>query len=237
MDEPVFHRTIKMTGVSPSDLICWLKTRLGETDLQYEIVEAPAVFDLLLTSNKPAFLDAAVAAVEREWGGFCFANPRERLEEKIGKRLLSIGQTIAVAESCTGGRIASRLTSVPGSSQYFESACVSYSNRAKEWLLSVPPALINEKGAVSKEVASAMAEGIRVEAGVDIGLAVTGIAGPGGGSRDKPVGLVYISLSDHHQTSNWEYRLRGDRETIQSEAAQTALELLRQYLAGGFEGS
>lgn len=154
----------------------------------------------------------------------------ESLEEAIGRLLLKEGKTVSVAESCTGGRIAARLTRVPGSSRYFESACITYSNRSKERLLSVPPRLLNEKGAVSAEVAVAMAEGIRRKEGVALGLAVTGIAGPGGGSIEKPVGLVYIALSDSDRSEASRFLFEGEREAIQTQAAEMALETLRRYL-------
>ncbi len=153
------------------------------------------------------------------------------LEEVIGKSLKARGLLLSIAESCTGGRIASRVTRIPGSSHYFESACVTYSNRSKEHLLSVPKSLLEEKGAVSPEVATAMAEGIRKNAGVDLGLAVTGIAGPEGGNVEKPVGLVYISLSDAKQTRVMSCHFQGNRETIQAKATEKALEILKQYLS------
>lgn len=154
----------------------------------------------------------------------------ESLEEMIGKLLLQQKKWLAIAESCTGGRIAARMTRIPGSSRYFDSACVTYSNRSKELLLGVPKRLLQEKGAVSAEVAAAMAEGIRKTAGVDLGLSVTGIAGPDGGTPQKPVGLVYIALSDGRETLPERFEFHGDRETIQAEAAQTALEKVRKYL-------
>lgn len=154
----------------------------------------------------------------------------ETLEEVIGRLLLEQKKWLAIAESCTGGRIAARMTRIPGSSRYFDSAFVSYSNRSKEKRLGVPPALLQEKGSVSPEVAAAMAEGIRKTAGVDLGLSVTGIAGPGGGSPQKPVGLVYIALSDGRETIPERFQFHGNRETIQAEAAQTALEKVRRYL-------
>lgn len=152
------------------------------------------------------------------------------LEEIIGKLLLQQKKWLAIAESCTGGGIAARMTRIPGSSRYFDSACVIYSNRSKERLLGVPNALLAEKGAVSAEVAAAMAEGIRKKMGVDLGLSVTGIAGPDGGSPQKPVGLVYIALSDGRETIPERFQFHGDRETIQAEAAQTALEQVKRYL-------
>ena len=154
----------------------------------------------------------------------------ETVEVAVGKLLLMRGKRLAVAESCTGGRIAARLTRVSGSSRYFESACVTYSNRSKERLLSVPRALLNEKGAVSPEVALAMADGIRRKEEVALGLAVTGIAGPDGGSDQKPVGLVYIALSDSDHSDAARFLFEGDREEIQSQAAEMALETVRRYL-------
>jgi nicotinamide-nucleotide amidase len=161
---------------------------------------------------------------------FIHSGKEETLEEVVGKLLLQQKKWLAIAESCTGGRIAARITRVPGSSRYFDSACVTYSNRSKEDLLGVPKALLMEKGAVSAEVAAAMAEGIRKKTGVDLGLSVTGIAGPDGGTPQKPVGLVYIALSDGDETIPERFQFHGDRETVQTEAAQMALERVREYL-------
>lgn len=230
LDEPLFQHAIKMFGVSISDLERWLKTRLVQADIQFEIKQAPTDVDIILSSKEKAFLDASVAVMEKEWGRFCYSTQAEPVEEIVGKYLLLSGYTIAVAESCTGGRIASRLTSVPGSSRYFDSACVCYSNRSKVRQLSIPMSLIEEKGAVSREVASAMAEGVRIGAKSDFGLAVTGIAGPEGGSEEKPLGLVYVAVSDENHTRSSEYRFGGDRDAVQSAAAQTALEILRHTL-------
>lgn len=158
----------------------------------------------------------------------------DRLEEAVGTALRTANKTIAVAESCTGGRIASMMTAVSGSSGYFELACVTYSNRAKERLLSVPKQLLKEKGAVSVEVAAAMAEGIRKVANVDLGLATTGIAGPEGGNARKPVGLVFFALSDQDETKCLKHFFQGNREQIQSAASQMALDMVRQYFVDKF---
>ncbi len=155
---------------------------------------------------------------------------KKNLETEIGILLSARGKKIALAESCTGGRIASRLTALAGSSIYFESGCVTYSNASKTRLLGVSAQLIKKKGAVSREVALAMAEGIRVREGVDFGLAITGIAGPGGGSSEKPVGLVYIALADENQTEVAEHHCCGNRETIQDAATTMALEMLLDKL-------
>ncbi len=152
------------------------------------------------------------------------------MEEIVGLRL-SVGRyTIAVAESCTGGLIAERLTDVAGSSRYFIEGVVAYSNESKTRTIGVEPVLLLEHGAVSAPVAEAMAEGIRKRARTDFGLAVTGIAGPGGGSEEKPVGLVYIALASEVQTEHRKLMLPGDRQLIRWRASQAALDLLRRRL-------
>ncbi|MFQ5962093.1 MAG: competence/damage-inducible protein A, partial [Candidatus Methylomirabilales bacterium] len=159
-----------------------------------------------------------------------FGVDEERLEEAVGRLLRTQGKTVAVAESCTGGLVAHRITNIPGSSDYFERGVVSYSNRAKVELLGVPVSLIEQHGAVSPEVAAAMAAGVRHLAGTDLGIGLTGIAGPGGGTEAKPVGLTYIALADAHGEEWCEYRFQLDREENKVWATQTALEMLRQYL-------
>lgn len=140
--------------------------------------------------------------------------------------------TIALAESCTGGLLASRLTSVPGASAFLERAYVTYGNRAKVELLGVDEALIAAKGAVSEEVARAMAEGARSRAGAEIGVAITGIAGPDGGTPEKPVGLVYISLAGAAGDKLRRALFPGERDRVRFQASQLALEMLRRGLLG-----
>ena len=152
------------------------------------------------------------------------------MEEVVGLRLAVTGFTLATAESCTGGLVAHRLTEVPGSSTYFMEGVVTYSNESKTRLLGVPPELIATRGAVSAEVAEAMAAGVKERAGTDFGLAVTGVAGPGGGSEEKPVGLVYIALADDAHTEHRRLMLPGDRHLIRWRASQAALDLLRRRL-------
>jgi nicotinamide-nucleotide amidase len=138
--------------------------------------------------------------------------------------------TLAVAESCTGGLIAQRITSVPGSSRSFLGGAIVYSNGLKTSFAGVPSELIAEYGAVSREVAEALADGIRRHTGATLGLGVTGIAGPTGGTEAKPVGLVYIAISDDQKTDSIEKTFRGDRERIRQWAAQQALDLVRRKL-------
>ncbi|OPY75580.1 MAG: Nicotinamide-nucleotide amidohydrolase PncC [Syntrophorhabdus sp. PtaU1.Bin058] len=154
------------------------------------------------------------------------------LEEKIGNLLLQQKKSIAVAESCTGGLVAHRITNVPGASGYFEAGFVTYSNKAKEHFLSVPEAIIKAKGAVSEEVARSMAGGVRKAAGVDIGLAITGIAGPGGGTPEKPVGTVYIALAVPEGISVRRFSFQGDRSEIKLGTSEAALSLILDYLEG-----
>ncbi len=163
-------------------------------------------------------------------GEAVFGVDEERLEEAIGWLLRRAGKTVAIAESCTGGLICHRITNVPSSSDYFKRGIVSYSNRAKEDLLGVPFSMIERHGAVSPEVAVAMAVGVRRVAGTDLGVGVTGIAGPGGGTETKPVGLTFIALADAQGEEWCEHRFRFDREGNKLWASQMALEMLRRYL-------
>jgi PncC family amidohydrolase len=154
------------------------------------------------------------------------------LEEKLYALLIENHKTIAFAESCTGGLIASRVTDVPGASDYFEAGVVSYSNRAKREFLGVSAEVLAAKGAVSAETATEMAEGIRRVAGVDIGLSVTGIAGPGGGSPEKPVGTVFMALAAEGRTIVREWHFAGNRRQIKERTAEEALGILVGFLRG-----
>src|SRR5262245_9215401 len=156
------------------------------------------------------------------------------MESFFGRELVKRGYTLAVAESCTGGLIGHRLTQMAGSSAYMDRGAVCYSNRAKTEMLGVPADLIAQHGAVSKAVAAAMAFGIRERANVSVGLSVTGIAGPGGGTETKPVGLVYIGLDDGTgRPIAREFRFYGDRNVIKQRSSQAALDVLRRWLLEG----
>lgn len=166
----------------------------------------------------------------REW---LYAEGHEAMEEVVGRLLTDQKLTVATAESCTGGLIGHRLTQVPGSSAYVDRGVICYSNRAKTELLGVPMDLIEKHGAVSAEVAAAMAKGIRERARVSVGLSVTGIAGPGGATPTKPVGLVYVGLDGGSGDSiTKEFRFHGDRTIIKQRSSQAALDLLRRWLIG-----
>lgn len=159
-----------------------------------------------------------------------YSEGEQTMEEVVAAHLLERRLTVAVAESCTGGLISHRLTQVPGSSAYLDRGIVAYSNQAKSDL-GVPPAIIVRHGAVSREVAAAMAKGIRERTHVSVGLSVTGIAGPGGGTPTKPVGLVYVGLdAGKAGRDTKEFRFHGDRTTIKTRSSQGALDLLRRWL-------
>jgi len=154
----------------------------------------------------------------------------ENLVKKISYLLKEKKITIATAESCTGGLIAHTLTNVSGSSDYFDRGIVSYSNRSKNELLDVPVDTLKKYGAVSKQVAKAMAENIRIKSRVDIGVATTGIAGPTGGTKEKPVGLVYIGISTSEGTYIRKYRFSGNRLQNKENTCNAALWMILDYL-------
>ena len=172
----------------------------------------------------------AVGFVRSCLGEWVYAEGNRSMEEIVGQQLFANDLTLAVAESCTGGLIGHRLTQVPGSSNYLDRVLVCYSNQAKEELLDVPKPLFRRFGAVSSLVARAMARGVRRRSKAMLGLSVTGIAGPGGGTKQKPVGSVFIGIDGPNGTRVREFHFQGDRQTIKLRASQAALEILRQYL-------
>jgi nicotinamide-nucleotide amidase len=168
--------------------------------------------------------------VEAELGDFVFSSNGVSLEQIVGYYLQMRGATLAVAESCTGGLLAERITSVSGSSRYFLGAAVVYSNELKTQFAKVPAELIEKHGAVSKEVALALAEGIRARSGATLGLGITGVAGPTGGSPEKPIGLVFHALASEAGTEVVERTFPGDRKRIRWFASQQALDMVRRKL-------
>lgn len=175
-----------------------------------------------------ALLNEVGDKIELTLGDHVFSTRGESLEEVVGMYLVMKQLTVAAAESCTGGMLSQRLTSMPGSSNFFLGGVVCYSNPLKTSLAGVPTAVIEEHGAVSKQVAQWLSEGIRRRAESSIGVGITGIAGPGGGSAEKPVGLVFIGLSDVRGTAVREFRFPGNRDRIRYWAAQMALEMIRR---------
>jgi len=177
-----------------------------------------------------AEVDQLAGELEDELDDAVFSSQGESLEEIVNYYLQMRNAKLAVAESCTGGMIAERITSVAGSSRSFLGGAVVYSNELKTLFADIPPAMIEQHGAVSKEVAVALADNIRELCNADIGVGVTGIAGPGGGSEEKPVGLVYIAVSNGHKHDVVQRRFFGDRERVRRWASQQALDMVRKML-------
>lgn len=202
----------------------------------------PRVQARLTVSGAPgedleARLDRLEARVLERLGRHVYATGDEGMEQTVGRLFQQSGRTLAVAESCTGGLIGHRVTDVPGSSAYFLLGVVAYSNEAKQRLLGVRPETLAEHGAVSTRVAEEMAEGIRRAAGAELGVATTGIAGPGGGSEEKPVGTVCVGLAWEGGTWSRRYDLGSrEREWIKQMTAQIALDQVRRWLLGEEQG-
>lgn len=175
-------------------------------------------------------LDPAEAETARRLADHIFSRGNSSIDEVVAGLFRQSGLTVALAESCSGGLIAQRITAQPGSSAYFLEGAVTYSNPAKIRQLGVDERLLEEKGAVSAECASAMAKGIRSRSGSDLGVAVTGIAGPDGGSEDKPVGTVFISLAAPDGCWTKRFQFNGDRNEVRLITAWTALDWMRRYL-------
>jgi len=175
-------------------------------------------------------VDSLAAALEDEFQDALFSSQGESLEQIVGYYLQMRGATLSVAESCTGGMLAERITSVPGSSRYFLGGAVVYDNSLKTKLAGVPPLILAEHGAVSRPVATALAEGIRERTKTTLGAGITGIAGPDGGTKEKPVGLVILALADGVKTEVLERKFPGDRERVRQWATQQALDMVRRKL-------
>ena len=189
---------------------------------------------LAVTSDNEALADAVLEAVteriSEKLGNAVFAKNGETMEEIVGSLLTEHKQTVSVAESCTGGLVGMRLTEVAGSSAYFLEGAITYSNEAKIRRLNVPAEILEKFGAVSSQTAEAMAAGMRTRSGSDRAISITGIAGPGGGSNEKPVGTVFIGYSDEDQTKSIRFLFPGDRHLIRWRSSQAALDYLRRQL-------
>jgi len=230
------RRALHTFGILEADLDARLHSAVPiRHGIRLGLLASPLGVTITLTAcggaSTVAALEQAVRAMREELGGLIYAEGTATMEEVVGRMLAARKMTIAIAESCTGGLIGHRLTQVAGSSAYVDRSLVCYSNQAKLDLLDVPKAILTRHGAVSPEVAAAMAKGVRERSGVGVGLSVTGIAGPGGATPQKPVGLVYIGLdAGGAGVLAKEFRFHGSRDVIKLRASQAALNLLRQWL-------
>jgi nicotinamide-nucleotide amidase len=206
------------------------------TDVQTTILAGAGEIQLQLRCRKDSLAEAEARVaelaekIEDELGDAIFSRKGETIEQIVSYLLQMRGMTLAVAESCTGGLLAERITSLSGSSRYFLGGAVVYSNELKTQFANVPKAMIDRHGAVSREVAAAMAEGIRKRCLASYGIGITGVAGPSGGTEQKPVGLVYIALAGEEGTQVVERNFPGDRKRIRQFATQQALEMIRRAL-------
>lgn len=233
----IVSRVLKVAGLGESaldeaitDLLTAQSNPTIATLAQYSEVHLRLTAKAGSREEAEILLDGLEDKLRNRLGESVFGRDGERLVEQVAKLLIERRLTLAVSESCTGGLLAGLLTSVPGSSAYFLQGLVTYSNRSKTALLGIDPALLCKYGAISPEVAGAMAENGRKLAGSDLCLAVTGIAGPAGGTEEKPPGLVYIASATAQDLDCRRFNFPGTRQSIQERAAATALNLLRLKL-------
>ncbi len=232
----LFHRDLRVAGMGESHVeqrIAPIYKRYG--DVHTTVLASPGEIQIHLRmwTDDSAYaektLKEIVEGIQIALGDRIFSARGESLEEVVARQLTLNTATIATAESCTGGLLAQRLTSIAGSSSYFLGGVVSYSNELKTAWVNVPTELIQSKGAVSAEVATALADGIRRHVGSTLGVGITGIAGPGGGSEEKPVGTVHIALAHAGGVKEIGRIYPGDREAVRWQAAQIALDLVRVH--------
>ena len=246
--EPTWHLMVHTTGIAESQLSPRLEACL--TRLEKDVLRAVDVaylpdllgVDLRLSARGPS-LDAALARIEPVLGAieevvapYRFESPSGDLAEAVAMELKSAGLTIAVAESCSGGLIAKRITDVVGASEVFPGGIVAYSNQAKVELVGVHAEAIATDGAVSETVACQLAEGVTDRFGTDVGIGITGIAGPGGGSVEKPVGTVWIATCVHGEVRSFRGRYAGGRDAVRARASQAALAAVYRRLVDRREG-
>lgn len=236
-DITILYRTIRTTGIGESKLAELLDPVLGSLESPVvAYLPSPKGVDIRLTvkGTNQKELKEKIKNIENRIiflaSEYVYGFDDDTLEKIVGELLRRHNLTIAVAESCTGGLIGHRLTEIPGSSDYLDQAIVAYSNRSKIELLGVKSETLETFGAVSEQTAQEMAEGIRKTSTCDIGAATTGIAGPTGGTPQKPVGLVYIAIADKFDTITKQLNLYGERSRIKIQASQALLNLLRKHL-------
>ncbi len=242
-DSSLVSVTLKFFGIGESTLEHQLSDLIkGQSDPTIAPYAGEGGVKIRLTSRSqkgegvPKPILSTITKIEERLGGYIYSYHDRTLQQVAAMLLEERDRTLAVAESCTGGRLSALLTSVPGISKSFAGGIVGYSNEIKRNLLNVSKKTLDSDGAVSRGTALQMAEGVRKKFGTDIGLSITGIAGPDGSSDIKPVGLVYTALSTEGNTQSWERIFTGNREKVQSLAARNALNHLRLYLIKDITG-
>lgn len=230
---PMQERVLKVFNLSEPQIEEYLAARTLPDGVSLAFgVEFPLVHVKLraLGEKAESLLDRAELLARKALGDFVIAVGKETFSKNVAHMLIDAGLTLSLAESCTGGLIAKLLTDIPGSSAFLERGAVSYANTAKQDWLGVSAKILEEQGAVSETCALAMARGIRQAAGTDLALAVTGIAGPDGGTEQKPAGTVYIAFTAAGEEKVQKHHFGGNREKVRLQAAYMALELLRRHL-------
>lgn len=235
----IYHKTVMTFGIAesalsklieewednlPSDMhLAYLPNPLTGVRLRLSIYGG-------IREEEEARIDAAISGLREILGDAMYSEQEDTLQDCIGRALTACGKTVSAAESCTGGTISELLTSVAGSSAYYLGSVTSYANSVKSGVLGVAPELIERYGAVSSECVAAMAEGVRKLTGSDFSVATSGIAGPGGGSEEKPVGTVWIGISSQNSTETMKLQFKGDRRRNIERFAAYALDLLRKKI-------
>jgi nicotinamide-nucleotide amidase len=230
-------KILKITGLGESSVNELIRDYMNkQTNFSFGIYANPEDIQVQITTQAPTekevekLLQSSVNQLTKILGNYVYGTGKQSLEEVVGNLLKTKKLKVAVAESCTGGMLGEMITRIPGSSEYFQGGVISYNARVKEDLLKVPPEVIRKYGEVSRQVAKLMAEGVRRCCQSDIGISITGIAGPGGATEKKKVGLVYMALADGKRTIAKKHQLFGSRQLIRLRSVRRALNMLRMYL-------
>ncbi len=229
--EPPFSLVARTVGLSEPSIM----QQLGQSffnlgAFQFGIYPHVGEVSLRLYADSSAVIRRLQSHIQKKLGKYLYSFSEDRIEAVIGKELTRRRWTLSIAESCTGGKVSEAVTEIPGASRYFRGSVVSYHDQVKSELLGVSRDLLRQKGAVSSQTALAMADGVRRRFGTTLGLSITGIAGPSGGTPQKPVGLIYMALATAKKKKVWAENFSGDRNQIQSRSAKKLLEHLWQWL-------
>jgi len=232
-------KTLKITGLGESSVNELIRDYMNkQTNFSFGIYANPEDIQVQITTQAPTekevekLLQSSVNQLTKILGNYVYGTDKQSLEEVVGNLLKTKKLKVAVAESCTGGMMGEMITRIPGSSEYFQGGVISYNAKVKEDLLEISPKVIEEYGEVSEQTAQLMAEVVRRCCHSDIGISITGIAGPGGATEKKKVGLVYMALADGKKTITQKHQLFGGRQLIRLRSARRALNMLRMYLMG-----
>ncbi len=236
--KPITHRTILTIGEGESRIAHRIKDIEENLPAHIKLAYLPNLGQVRLRLSATGDnlgelkkeLDTQVGLVEARIPEFVFGYEKDTIENVMGALLIKNKKTIATAESCTGGLVAHRITSIPGSSAYYEGSVIAYSYKLKEKLLNVSPETLKTHGAVSEQTVKAMLEGLLERLGTDIGIAISGIAGPGGGTPEKPVGTIWIAVGDKHKTNTLRLQLGKSRSNNIKYTATKALDMVRHFL-------